>query len=241
MLTLRPGNARGHARFAWLESRHSFSFASYYDPAHMGVSVLRVINDDRVAPGAGFDPHSHSDMEIISYVLSGNIEHRDSMGSQHTLGVGEVQLMSAGTGIEHSEYNASSREPLRFLQIWITPQTKGLPPRYQQQPFAARDGLTLLIAPPAQAAPGVLAINQDARMYRIALQGDDEQRAALELPLDSERRYYLHVIDGSTRLSGDDAQGVSLGAGDAVTLDQASRLVLSDAHRLHALLFDLPA
>ncbi|MDL2191328.1 pirin family protein [Cobetia sp. LC6] len=241
MLTLRPGNERGHARFAWLKSRHSFSFASYYDPAHMGVSVLRVINDDHVAPGAGFDPHSHRDMEIISYVLSGNIEHRDSMGSRHTLGVGEVQLMSAGTGIEHSEYNASSHEPLRFLQIWITPQAKGLSPRYQQQPFAARDGLTLLIAPSTQVTPGVLAINQDARMYRIGLQGDDEQRAALTLPLDAKRRYYLHVIEGTTRLSGDDAQSVSLGAGDAVTLDQASRLALSEAHRLHALLFDLPA
>ncbi|HBJ27392.1 MAG TPA: quercetin 2,3-dioxygenase, partial [Cobetia sp.] len=134
-----------------------------------------------------------------------------------------------------------SHEPLRFLQIWITPQAKGLPPRYQQQPFAARDGLTLLIAPPAQAAPGVLVINQDAQMYRIGLQGDDAQRAALELPLDARRRYYLHVIDGTTSLSTSDAQSVSLGAGDAVTLDQASRLALSDAHRLHALLFDLPA
>ena len=241
MFTLRAAAERGHARFGWLESRHSFSFASYYDPAHMGVSVLRVINDDRVAPGAGFDPHSHSDMEIISYVLSGSIEHRDSMGSRHTLGVGEVQLMSAGTGIEHSEYNASSREPLRFLQIWITPQAKGLPPRYQQQPFAARDGLTLLIAPPAQAAPGVLTINQDARMYRISLQGDDEQRAALELPLDSERRYYLHVIDGSAILKGKGQQSLPLSAGDAVTLDHEPEATLDEARGLHALLFDLPA
>ncbi|MCO7233510.1 MULTISPECIES: pirin family protein [unclassified Cobetia] len=241
MLTLRPSNERGHARFAWLESRHSFSFANYYDPAHMGVSVLRVINDDHVAPGAGFDPHSHSDMEIISYVLSGNIEHRDSMGSRHTLGAGEVQLMSAGTGIEHSEYNASSLEPLRFLQIWITPQAKGLPPRYQQQPFVARDGLTLLIAPPAQAAPGVLTINQDARMYRIGLQGDDEQRAALELPLDSERRYYLHVIDGSATLKGKGQQSLPLSAGDAVTLDHEPEATLDEARGLHALLFDLPA
>lgn len=241
MLTLRPGNERGHARFTWLESRHSFSFASYYDPAHMGVSVLRVINDDRVAPGAGFDPHSHIDMEIISYVLSGSIEHRDSTGSRHTLGVGEVQLMSAGTGIEHSEYNASSREPLRFLQIWITPQAKGLPPRYQQQPFVARDGLTLLIAPPAQAAPGVLTINQDARMYRIGLQGDDEQRAALELPLDSERHYYLHVIDGSATLKGKGQQSLPLSAGDAVTLDHEPEATLAEMRGLHALLFDLPA
>jgi len=238
MITLRPGNERGHARFAWLESRHSFSFASYYDPAHMGVSVLRVLNDDHVAPGAGFDPHSHRDMEIISYVLSGNIEHRDSMGSRHTLGVGEVQLMSAGTGIEHSEYNASSHEPLRFLQIWITPQARGLPPRYQQQPFTAREGLNLLIAPPQEARSGILSINQDARMYRIGLQHTD---TSLALPFAPQRRYYLHVIDGTATLKGKDQQSLPLSAGDAVTLDHESEATLAEARGLHALLFDLPA
>ncbi|WP_191237215.1 pirin family protein [Cobetia marina] len=241
MFTLRPAAERGHARFGWLESRHSFSFASYYDPNHMGVSVLRVLNDDTVAPGAGFETHPHRDMEIISYVLEGSLEHRDTMGSHRTLGVGEVQLMSAGSGIEHSEYNPSTRQPLHFLQIWITPDARGLTPRYQQQPFTAREGLDLLIAPPQEAVDGILSINQDARMYRIGLQGDDEQPTALELPLDAKRRYYLHVIDGTATLKGKDQQSLPLSAGDAVTLDHEPEATLAEARGLHALLFDLPA
>lgn len=241
MLTLRPSNARGHARFAWLESRHSFSFASYYDPAHMGISVLRVLNDDTVAPGAGFETHPHRDMEIISYVLEGSIEHRDSMGSHRTLGVGEVQLMSAGSGIEHSEYNPSTRQPLHFLQIWITPDAKGLTPHYQQQPFTAREGLELLIAPPQEAVDGILSINQDARMYRIGLQVAEHTDTSLALPFAPQRRYYLHVIDGTARLKGKDQQSLLLSAGDAVTLDHEPGAALAEARGLHALLFDLPA
>ncbi|TVU71224.1 pirin family protein [Cobetia crustatorum] len=240
MMYLRRNNERGHARFDWLESRHSFSFASYYDPAHMGVSVLRVINDDIVAPGAGFDAHPHRDMEIISYVLQGSIEHRDTLGSHRKLSAGEVQVMSAGTGVEHSEYNVSEHDSLHFLQIWITPNAKGLTPRYQQQPFEPTPGLQLLIAPAddktgadnanTDADADVLSINQDARMYRVQLDGQD-----LELPQRPNRVYYLHVIEGQVSL-----QGETLKAGDAAAVNTAP-LVLSGAQSLHALLFDLPA
>lgn len=160
MITLRPSAERGHARHGWLDSRHSFSFASYFDPEHMGVSDLRVLNEDRVAPGAGFGAHPHRDMEIITCVLDGAIEHRDTMDHQTRLRAGEVQVMSAGTGIRHSEFNASTTDPLHFLQIWIIPEHRGGEPRYAQKDFSGAGGHTLLVSPDGR--DGSLPIRQDA-------------------------------------------------------------------------------
>ena len=162
-VSIRRGNERGAVDFGWLKSRHTFSFGSYYDPAHMGVSALRVINDDRVDAGAGFDTHSHRDMEIISYVKRGVIEHRDSMGNTRQLPPGEFQLMSAGSGITHSEYNASSSEPLEFLQIWIQPEVTGIEPGYQQKAFVREPGLQLIASSDARGQS--LKLHQDAALY----------------------------------------------------------------------------
>ena len=229
MLQIRRNEDRGQASFGWLQSRHSFSFASYYDPAHMGVSVLRVLNDDQVAPGYGFETHPHRDMEIISYVLAGEIEHRDTMGSHSRLKAGEVQVMSAGTGILHSEFNASSTVPLHFLQIWITPQQKGLTPSYQQRPFPSAPGLTLLASPDAE--QNSLPINQDARLYRLQLEATQTT-----LQIEADRIGYLHLIDGELTI-----QGETLYPGDAVTLTDIAEITLNTTTAAHGLLFDLPA
>jgi len=230
MLQIRRNEDRGQASFGWLQSRHSFSFASYYDPAHMGVSVLRVLNDDQVAPGYGFETHPHRDMEIISYVLEGEIEHRDTMGSHSRLKAGEVQLMSAGTGILHSEFNPSGSEPLRFLQIWITPNRSGLTPGYQQRPFADSNGFSLLVSP--DGSEGSLQINQDACLYRLQLTAGQQHTQ----PLQSDRSWYLHLIDGELTIN-----GRTLYPGDAATLSNETALQLHSNAESHGLLFDLPA
>src|SRR5688572_289741 len=172
MLTLRKAHERGHTNLGWLSSYHTFSFGGYNDPNHMGFRALRVLNDDRVAPGKGFGAHGHRDMEILSYVLEGGLAHKDSMGGEHTLGPNEVQAMSAGTGVIHSEFNASATEPTHFLQIWIVPARKDVPPSYQQVAYPAsekRGTLRLMAGPDRQTTPPAVFINQDARMYAAVL------------------------------------------------------------------------
>ena len=226
----RPADSRGRASFGWLESQHSFSFGHYYDPRHMGLSVLRVINDDTVIGGAGFDTHGHRDMEIISYVLEGSIEHKDSMGNRFVVPAGEVQRMSAGTGIMHSEYNGSRQDTLKFLQIWILPDRKGLAPDYEQARIAQTDTLTPLVTPDGRA--GSLSINQDAFMYRLRLTPGEGHELTL-----GERVGYLHVVSGSA-LSGEQR----LAAGDGVGLITSKSLSLTALDEpFEALWFDLPA
>lgn len=230
MISIRRSQDRGGANFGWLESKHSFSFGSYYDPHHMGFSVLRVINDDRVAPGGGFATHGHSNMEIISYVLDGEIAHKDSEGNVATLPPGEFQLMSAGSGIRHSEFNPSATEPLHFLQIWIEPNVVDKAPGYQQKAFGREQGLTLAVSPDGEA--GSLVIKQDARVYQLLLQGDG--RASL--PASPARHYYLHLIKGSLLLEGE-----VITAGDGAKLTEINELVMqSESDEVQALVFDLP-
>ncbi|HSF48793.1 MAG TPA: pirin family protein [Burkholderiales bacterium] len=230
MLTLRKSEHRGPTDLGWLKSRHTFSFGGYHDPKHMGVSVLRVINDDVVAPGAGFAPHSHRDMEIISYVKQGVIEHQDSMGNVQRLPAGEFQLMSAGTGVTHSEYNASQSDSLKFLQIWIEPNRRGIQPGYQQKRFEPRPGLHLIAAPDAR--DGSLLLHQDARLYRALL--NDGERA--ELALDAGRTAYVHVVAGAFYVNG---EPLSEGDGAAVQ-DVASVMLVGIDGESEALVFDLP-
>lgn len=230
MIVLRPANERGHANFGWLDSHHTFSFGNYYDPRHMGVSVLRVINEDRVAAGGGFAPHSHQNMEILSYVLDGALEHKDSMGTSSVIRPGEVQLMSAGTGVTHSEYNAQRDKPVHFLQIWLLPAVKGVAPRYQQKSFAEdNDKLRLVVSP--DGAEGSLELHQDARIYRVRLNPGE----ALEQALPAGRTYYFHAARGAGTLN---ERG--LVAGDGVTLFEESTLTLGTTEGLEGLLFDLP-
>ena len=233
MLQLRRSEDRGVGQHGgWLTSRHSFSFANYYDPQFMGFSVLRVINDDIVAPGAGFPTHGHRDMEIISVVLQGSIEHKDSMGHVSRLRAGEVQRMSAGTGITHSEYNPSADEPLRFLQIWIEPQRQGLTPSYEQRAIAkqTQEKLTLLASPTGE-DDDAMRLHQDARLYFGRLQSDE----SLTQRLDSTRKYYLHVIKGDLNVN---QQAVS--AGDALAIADESELKLDSTANSEFLWFDLP-
>ena len=228
-VSIRRGNERGAVDFGWLKSRHTFSFGSYYDPAHMGVSALRVINDDRVDAGAGFDTHSHRDMEIISYVKRGVIEHRDSMGNTRQLPPGEFQLMSAGSGITHSEYNASSSEPLEFLQIWIQPEVTGIEPGYQQKAFVREPGLQLIASPDARGQS--LKLHQDAALYRAWL----EHGAKADLDVAPGRTVYVHVVSGGLEVGGE-----QLREGDGITLRDAKRVELCGQDEAEALVFDLP-
>ena len=229
MLEVRPSETRGPADHGWLQSRHSFSFAGYYDPRYMGVSALRVINDDRVIPGAGFATHSHQDMEIISYVKRGTIEHKDSMGNTERLPAGEFQLMSAGTGVTHSEYNPSSTEPLEFLQIWIQPSELGIEPGYQQKRFPREPGLQLVISPDGR--EGSLKIHQDASLYQLLL---DEAQTASHAPA-AGRSVYVHVVAGEIEVNGE-----SLREGDGATLTEIDRIDFSGRASGEALVFDLP-
>ncbi len=229
MLTLRPSEERGPTDLGWLKSRHSFSFGSYYDPEHMGVSKLRVINDDHVEPGAGFAPHSHQDMEIISYVKQGVMEHKDSMGHVQRLPAGEFQLMSAGTGVTHSEYNASRTEPLKFLQIWIEPNIKSIDPGYQQKDFERTPGIQLIVSPDGQ--NGSLKIHQDPSLYRVLLSQDEQ----ISHPLSNGRTAYLHVVYGELNIN-----GATLRAGDGVTIRAIDRIDITTHGNSEALLFDLP-
>ncbi|WP_455231282.1 pirin family protein [Geopseudomonas aromaticivorans] len=231
MLEIRPAAARGLANFGWLYSQHSFSFGSYYDPQHMGFSDLLVINDDRVRQGRGFDTHPHRDMEIFSYVLEGALEHKDSMGTGSVIRPGDVQMMSAGTGIRHSEYNASREEPVHFLQIWIVPNRKGVTPRYQQQHFAAaekRGKLRLIISP--DGAEGSLSVHQDARVYAGLFDGAEQQR--FELPAD--RFAYIQVVRGALTVNGQ-----RLSAGDGARLRNVREIDFSAGEDAEVLLFDL--
>jgi redox-sensitive bicupin YhaK (pirin superfamily) len=229
MLTVRPGEARGATRLSWLRSQHSFSFGSYYDPEHMGVSALRVINDDRVKPGSGFATHSHRDMEIISYVKKGVIEHKDSMGNIKSLPAGEVQLMTAGIGVTHSEYNPSEFEPLEFLQIWIQPNQLGIEPGYQQKAFVRQQGLSLIASPDARSDS--LQIHQDACLYRLILQDGDTEA----LGLDEGRTGYVQVVKGELKVN-----GVPLHTGDGAAITRITELVFSGLSSAEALVFDLP-
>ncbi len=228
MMTLRRSHERGHARYSWLDTHYSFSFADYYDPQQMGVSALRVLNDDWVSPEGGFDTHPHRDMEIISYILEGTIEHRDTMGSHTQLRAGEVQVMSAGSGILHSEFNPSAVEPLHLLQIWIKPTRNGLTPGYQQRDFSACRGVTLIVSPDGR--DGSLPIHQDACLYQLRL-----EQQSLTRQLAEGRNGYLHVACGSLTLNGQ-----RLAAGDGAALSGEPFLNLEVPDRAEALLFDLP-
>jgi redox-sensitive bicupin YhaK (pirin superfamily) len=210
MMTLRPAAERGHADHGWLDSRHTFSFADYYDPKHMGFRGLRVINDDRVAPARGFGTHPHRDMEIVSYVLEGALEHRDSMGTGSVIRPGDVQRMSAGTGVLHSEFNASKTEPVHFLQIWIMPGERGIQPSYEQKNFGAdeKSGRLRLIVSP-EGADGSVRIHTDARIYTSVLA--EGQKA--ELALRPGRHAWVQVASGAVRLNGKD-----LGVGDGASV-----------------------
>ncbi|MCC5452753.1 pirin family protein [Rheinheimera sp. UJ51] len=231
MLEIIRSAERGQAQFGWLTSKHSFSFGHYYNPKQMGFSALRVINDDRVIAGAGFSTHGHRNMEIISYVLDGHIAHKDSAGNEKILPAGEFQLMSAGKGIQHSEYNASKTAPLTFLQIWIEPNQQEGEPRYQQKDFGQALGLTWVITPDGR--NGTLQIRQDAQVAQLRL----TERDAFELPVVAGRAYYLHLISGTVSLAEQ-----TLAAGDGIKLAAIASLqgnVLQGP--VNAIWFDLPA
>ena len=232
MCSIRRSEERGHANHGWLNSYHSFSFADYFDPKHVEFGPLRVINEDRVAPGAGFGTHPHSDMEIISYVLSGELAHRDSLGNGSVIRAGDVQRMSAGSGVRHSEFNPSSSEPVHFLQIWIKPDVKGIQPSYEEKhfPSAAKRGQLRLIASP-DGAQGSVMIHQNAKLYAGLFDG--EERAALALA--PTRRGYVHLVRGEARVN-----GVALGGGDALELTDTRDVVIDGGRKAEVLVFDLP-
>jgi len=230
MLTLRKSNERGHARFSWLDSAHTFSFGEYYDPRHMGFGNLRVINEDVVAPGGGFATHGHRDMEIISYVLDGALEHKDSMGNGSIIQPGDVQRMSAGTGVTHSEYNHSKTEPVRFLQIWFLPERKGLAPGYEQKHFEAAEkrGRLRLVAS-REGRDGSVSLNQDVDMYAALLDGDET--ATHELA--AGRSAWIQLARGSVSVNGE-----MLEAGDGAAVNGPKTLTISDARNAELILFD---
>jgi redox-sensitive bicupin YhaK (pirin superfamily) len=232
MLTIRRAGDRGHANHGWLDSWHSFSFAGYHDPAHMGFGPLRVINEDRVAPGQGFGTHGHRDMEIISYVLDGALEHKDSLGNGSVMTSGDVQRMSAGRGVMHSEFNGSQTEPVHFLQIWIEPAVRGLAPGYEQKRFGAAEkrGRLRLVASP-DGADGSVTIHQDARVYAGLFDGAE----AATLPIGAGRRAYVHLARGAASVS-----GRALEAGDALRVEGEAAVSLAGAHEAEVLVFDLP-
>lgn len=231
MTELRPGNQRGHANHGWLDSHHSFSFADYYDPRYMGYSALRVINEDRVQPGAGFGTHGHRDMEIISYVLEGSLGHKDSMGTGSTIVPGDVQRMSAGRGVRHSEFNNEKAGVTHFLQIWIEPNVAGIEPSYEQKRFSAEEkrGRLRLIAS-QDGAEGSVSIHQEARIYAGLFEGDEH--ASYALP--RGRKGYVHVARGEVTVNGH-----ALSAGDGLKTD-AGPIDIGEGRGAEVLLFDLP-
>jgi hypothetical protein len=233
MISIRRAKERGHADHGWLDTSHTFSFAEYVDPRHMGWGPLRVVNEDRVAPGAGFPTHAHRDMEIITYVLAGALEHRDSLGTGSVIRPGEVQRMSAGTGVRHSEYNASRTEPVHFLQIWIQPAQAGIAPGYEQKTFAdaERRGRLRLIAAP-DGADGAVTIHQDARVYAASL----ERGERVVHTLAAARLAWLQVARGAVRLDGE-----RLEAGDGAGVARETSVTLEAVEPAEVLLFDLPA
>jgi quercetin 2,3-dioxygenase len=231
MEQVRRSAERGHANHGWLDSYHSFSFADYYDPQHMGFGPLRVINEDRVQPGEGFGTHGHRDMEIISYVLEGELAHKDSMGTGSTIVPGDVQRMSAGNGVRHSEFNQEQAKVTHFLQIWIEPAVRGIPPSYEQKHFAAGEkrGRLRLIASP-DGADGSVTIHQDARVYAGLFDGAERATHALA----KGRLGYVHVARGRAQVNGHNLQ-----AGDALKSD-AAEIRIEDGAHAEVLLFDLP-
>ncbi|MDR2128958.1 MAG: pirin family protein [Burkholderiaceae bacterium] len=231
MLTVRKSEERGHANHGWLDSRHSFSFADYYDPRFMGWGNLRVINEDRIRPGTGFGRHGHRDMEIISYVKRGALSHRDSMGNEHIIVPGDVQRMSAGTGVQHSEFDHSTEEGTHFFQIWITPAQKGIAPGYEQKRFtdAEKQGRLRLIASP-DGAQQSLTLHADARLFAGLLQPG--QATALDLA--PGRKAYVHVVEGRVT-----ACGQPLAEGDAAMLQAEARIALQADTNAEVLVFDL--
>ena len=233
MIQVRKSCERGHANHGWLDTYHTFSFADYYDPDHMGFGPLRVINEDRVEPGRGFGTHGHRDMEIITVVLEGGLQHRDSLGNGSVIRPGDVQRMSAGTGVLHSEFNASDRSHVHFLQIWIEPSARGVQPGYEQKHFASEDrrGRLRLLASP-DGHEGSLTLHQDARVYASDLATDD----AVSHRLEARRRAYIHVARGAVTLN-----GTPLEAGDGASVIDETTLNLSGLHESQVLLFDLPS
>ena len=236
---LRKSTERGQVNFGWLDSKHSFSFGHYYDPKHMGISALRVINDDTVAPSMGFDTHGHQNMEIISYILEGVIAHKDSTGNDYTIPAGEVQRMSAGTGVTHSEFNASKDQPLKFLQIWIQPKVQNIAPDYEQRVIEQSSQLTPLVTPDGEGDS--LFINQDARIYRLRLTKGE----AINLHTQGNHAY-LHLVSGKAEVSGNGMEvgsTVSLKQGDALggLLEHQQHVQVNAlSEDLEALWFDLP-
>jgi quercetin 2,3-dioxygenase len=233
MITIRKSAERGQADHGWLNSAHSFSFADYYDPKHMGYGNLRVINEDRIAPGTGFGTHGHRDMEIISYVLDGALAHQDNLGNGTAILPGDVQRMSAGRGVLHSESNHAPQRTTHFLQIWIEPSVRGIDPGYEQKHFSAADkrGRLRLVASP-DAREGSVTLHADASLYAGLLDGAE----AAELPLAPARKTYVHLVRGGLRVNGH-----TLAAGDALMLDGEAALTLSDGQDAEVLVFDLAA
>jgi redox-sensitive bicupin YhaK (pirin superfamily) len=231
MITLRPARERGHAEHGWLDSRHTFSFADYHDPKHMGFRALRVINEDRVAPGQGFGTHPHRDMEIISYVLDGALEHKDSMGTGSVIRLGDVQRMSAGTGVLHSEFNASKSAPVHFLQIWILPDRAGLPPGYEQKSFPAgeRNNQLRLVAS-KDGRGGALTVHQDVSLYAALL----DAGATVRHPLAPGRHAWVQVARGAVDLG-----GKRLSAGDGAAVSDEAEIALQAQEASEVLVFDL--
>ena len=233
MLTLRKSQDRGYADHGWLKSYHSFSFADYQDRAHTRFGNLRVINEDRVAPGQGFGQHSHSDMEIISYVLSGELAHQDSMGNVETIPPGDVQRMSAGTGVTHSEFNHAKDQTTHFLQIWILPNATGIPPSYEQKTIQAKQkrGTLRLIASP-DGAQGSVTIHADASVYA----GLFDRGETAELALNAKRKGYVFLVSGTL-----DVNGQRLSAGDALLLEHENAISVNNGSDAEVLVFDLAA
>jgi redox-sensitive bicupin YhaK (pirin superfamily) len=231
MMTVRTSSERGYADHGWLKSFHTFSFAGYYDPAHMGFGNLRVINEDRIAAGRGFGAHSHKDMEIISYVLSGELAHKDSMGNVKGIPPGDVQRMSAGTGVQHSEFNHAEGQTTHFLQIWIEPNVTGIAPGYEQKTFPQADKRgTLRLVASSDGAQGSVLIHADAKLYAGLFDGDE----SATLALDARRKIYVHLIGGQLQVN-----GRMLHAGDAMALQAESSLQLADGKAAEVLVFDL--
>lgn len=234
MITIRPAQERGAANFGWLDSRHTFSFGNYYDPKHMGFANLRVINEDKVTAGQGFGTHGHRDMKIISYVLEGALEHKDSIGTGSVIRPGDVQRMSAGTGIMHSEYNHSDIEPVHFLQIWILPDKKGIEPSYEQKTFTNEEKSgTLRLVGSRDGREGSITIHQDVNLYATLLKDGEEVSHCLA----NERVVWVQVVRGAVQLNHQ-----SLTAGDGVAIAQEENITLRGAgNNAEVLLFDMTA
>ena len=233
MLTIRKSAERGYADHGWLKSHHSFSFAGYYDAAHMGWGNLRVINEDRIAPGTGFGTHGHKDMEIISYVMAGNLAHKDSMGNVKGIPPGDVQRMSAGTGVQHSEFNHAPDQTTHFFQIWIEPNVRGIAPSYEQKTFsvAEKQGVLRLVASP-DGAQGSVQIHADAKLWSGLFDGAQ----SAELTLDPKRKSYVQLLRGEL-----DVNGATLTSGDAALLEGESLVQLAHGINAEVLVFDLSA